>query len=55
LPALPTDWKTVSLKGIAVKGNMKLDICWRDGVLESYRIHGDQKDYEIWYKGKRLA
>ncbi|MBQ2750760.1 MAG: glycoside hydrolase family 95 protein [Clostridia bacterium] len=55
LPALPTDWKTGSLKGIAVKGNMKLDICWKDGILESYRIHGDQKDYEIWYKGKRLA
>lgn len=55
LPALPTEWKNGSLKGAAVKGNMKLDIQWKDGVLTEYRLEGDQKDYEIWYAGKRLA
>ena len=39
LPALPEEWKDGYVKGICIKGGRKIDIFWKNGKLESYKIH----------------
>ena len=34
LPALPKVWPTGSLRGVCVRGSIRLDLAWRDGKLE---------------------
>jgi alpha-L-fucosidase 2 len=38
LPALPRNWPSGSLKGVCAKGNLKLDIEWREGKPSSIEI-----------------
>ncbi len=40
LPALPDKWKNGSVKGLAAKGNVTVDIEWSDGKVTDYAIHG---------------
>jgi len=41
LPALPTSWPAGSVKGLAARGGVTVDITWADGKVTDYQIHGD--------------
>jgi alpha-L-fucosidase 2 len=43
LPALPRNWPSGRLKGARVKGNLELDLEWRDGKLVSLAIRNKGK------------
>ena len=47
LPALPDKWQNGSIKGLAAKGNITVDIEWRDGKITDYTLHGDSKNLKI--------
>ncbi|MCL2269857.1 MAG: glycoside hydrolase family 95 protein [Treponema sp.] len=38
LPALPKEWASGSIRGIRARGNMELDIEWRDGQVSSFTV-----------------
>lgn len=40
LPALPDFWKDGEVIGLKARGNVTVDIKWRDGKIYDYKIHG---------------
>jgi alpha-L-fucosidase 2 len=53
LPALPSAWKTGSIKGIRGRNACTVDIEWKDGALVKAGITSDKGDtYTIRYQGK---
>ena len=38
LPALPSAWKTGSVKGIRARGDITVDMTWIDGKVTSYKL-----------------
>lgn len=54
LPALPSEWKNGSLKGIRIYGGATVDLSWQDGRLTDYRVHGTPMG-KIYYHEKELA
>ena len=46
LPALPDSWKTGSVRGLRAKGNVTVDIEWKNGKITSYNV-SDPKGIEI--------
>ncbi len=54
LPALPSRWADGSVKGLTAKGNIKVDIIWRDGKLVDYKIEGKNKNTVVIYSGEIL-
>ncbi len=41
LPALPDAWKNGSVRGLKAKGNITVDIEWKNGKLFDYNLKGD--------------
>ena len=52
LPALSTTWKEGSIKGIKCKGNLTVDIYWKNNKVYSFKICGKQKTGNVFVNGK---
>ena len=44
LPALPDKWQNGSVKGLAAKGNVTVDIEWKDGKVTDYALHSNNEN-----------
>lgn len=52
LPALPTNWKNVYVKGLKVRGNFDVDISYRNELLEEIRVTSNKgSDLVLYYPG----
>lgn len=47
LPALPDAWAEGSVKGLAARGNVTVDMQWKNKTLTDYTIHGDLGDRTV--------
>ncbi len=41
LPALPDKWKNGSVKGLAARGGVTVDIEWKDGKITEFEVQGE--------------
>lgn len=60
LPALPEQWANGSLKGISLKGNLRLDIEWENCKIKGAQIYSKTgkafvEDIVVCYLGKRYS
>ncbi len=42
LPALPTGWPTGAVKGLRARGNITVDLTWKDGQVTAYRLRSPE-------------
>ena len=47
LPALPAEWSSGSVRGLAAKGGVKVDITWRDGTITEYSVTPENHSLDI--------
>lgn len=51
LPALPDAWPNGSAEGLKARGNIELDIYWKDGMLENIKVYAQEPgDYQFKYQ-----
>jgi alpha-L-fucosidase 2 len=43
LPALPKTWPSGSAKGLKARGNITVDLTWKDGKVVQYRLSALEK------------
>jgi len=53
LPALPSAWKSGSVKGLLARGAHVVDIQWADGKLTRWRIHSRNGSDVVLRYGKQ--
>lgn len=51
LPALPHEWKNGSVSGLLARGNVIVDIKWKNGRISEYSLDGSG-DFTVIYDGK---
>ncbi len=47
LPALPNKWPNGSVKGLAARGGITVDVCWQNGKITDYSVHGNSENLNI--------
>jgi alpha-L-fucosidase 2 len=56
LPALPSDWKEGSVSGLKARGNVEVDMKWKDGQMEEVRLNpSTKKSFVVKYKQKQMV
>lgn len=54
LPALPTNWKEGEVRGLRARGNLMVDIIWRNNKVIDYKIYGKEgEEVMVMVNGKR--
>lgn len=54
LPALPDKWANGRIEGLTAKGNVKVNITWRNGSLANYELTGTGK-FNVFYNGVKTT
>ncbi|MDE7322524.1 MAG: glycoside hydrolase family 95 protein [Lachnospiraceae bacterium] len=55
LPALPKTWKNGKIAGVRVRGNARMDIVWKNGVLKKAQVCSScDRMRKFIYKGKSV-
>lgn len=56
LPALPPNWKNGEVKGLKARGNLTIDLLWKDGQLEKALVTPEfSGNYQIRYENTSKA
>ena len=60
LPALPKEWHSGSLKGVSLKGNIQMDIEWKNGLIKGAKLYTKPaskyiENIVVCYLGKRYS
>lgn len=56
LPALPEAWKNGYIKGIRARGNITIDMAWKNGKVTHYQLSSpdNQEEVQLLFNGKKL-
>jgi alpha-L-fucosidase 2 len=55
LPALPSNWRTGSVRGLRARGGFELDFAWTDGALTSVTVRSHRSTRTTLRVGDKTA